>query len=187
MDINHYIIKVMKSLISDINLSINKKYFNSDEEIILNVKFAIDGLIRNMFNEKNWTDAYNKNDTQLKIKYGIKTIKIGIKKREIGKPINSYRKATFFWTRNPKLVNPSEKKRVWVQIIKNFNSYIKLHEDEIIKEFFYFDEILVLKSSELRIGTHNILVDIYATWQKHDYIEEDYIKKRSQEIQIIIN
>ncbi len=177
----------MKSFVSDLELTTNKNMFNTNEDIIINVKFTINGALPHVFNEKNWTDAYTKNDNQIKIKYGVKLIKNGIKKHDIGIAINTYRKASFFWTRNPKLVNPSAQKRIWVQIIKNFKSYIKLNEDDVLKEFFGFNENILLKSSELGSGSHKIVSEIYASWKKHNYIDEEYIKKRSQEIEIIIN
>ena len=78
----------MKSFITDLKLSTEKNTFNSNEDIMINVKFTIDGLLPHIFNEKNWTSAYNENDTQIKIKYGIKLIKNGIKKHDVG---NSYK------------------------------------------------------------------------------------------------
>ncbi len=177
----------MKSFILDIKLSTGKNTFNSNEDIMINVKFTIDGLLPHIFNEKNWTYAYNENDTQIKIKYGIKLIKNGIKKHDVGTAINTYKKATFFWTRNPKLVNPSEKKRIWVQIIKNFRSYIYLDTKNILKNLCGFNENILIRSSELGIGSHKIISEVYVSWKKHTYIEEENIKKRSQEIEIIIN
>jgi len=108
------------SIISEIQLVKDKDEFSSDERITINVKFSVMGSIRDDFNEKNWTEAYNKNDTMFKMKYGIKLVSGGLRKHEVGKPVDSYRKASIFWTRNPKLVNPMKEKRVWVQVAKKF-------------------------------------------------------------------
>src|SRR3970040_432795 len=92
-----------KNNISDINLIKTKDEFSSDEIITINVKFSIQGALREAFNEKNWTRAYNKNDNLFKLKYGVKLLTGGIRKHELGKSIDAYRKASLFWTRNPKL------------------------------------------------------------------------------------
>ena len=68
------------SSISDIELFIEKNGFSLDEDITINVKFSIQGMIRNVFTEKNWTKAYNKNDNTFKLKYGIKLFSGGFRK-----------------------------------------------------------------------------------------------------------
>ena len=174
------------SLISDIELNFNKDEFSSDENITMNVKFSVQGYIREQFNEKNWTNAYNKNDNLFKIKYGIKLVKSGIRKNVIGKSIDSYRKASIFWTRNPNLVNPHKDRRIWVQISKNFESFIRLTEKEVQEELFDFDEKMTFKASELGLGNHKISAEVYASWQKHLYIDPDNPKKNAKEIEIKI-
>ena len=84
----------------------DKDVYTADDSITLNVKFSLNGEVRNAFNEKNWTDAYEKYDNQFKLKYGIKIVSAGIRKHSVGKSIDTYRKASIFWTRNPQLVNP---------------------------------------------------------------------------------
>ncbi len=106
----------MASEISNLNLVKDKDVYASDDSITINVKFSLSGDVRNSFNEKNWTDAYEKNDNQFKLKYGIKLVSSGLRKRDVVKPIDTYRKASIFWTRNPKLVNPMKEKRIWVQV-----------------------------------------------------------------------
>ena len=133
VDINHYQRIMGESNISEIKLLKDKDEFSSDENITINVKFAVEGAIRDAFTEKNWTAAYNKNDNTFKMKYGIKLHTGGLRKHEI-KSIDSYRKAAIFWTRNPKLVNPNKKKRVWVQVAKNFEPFIRLTEEEVREE-----------------------------------------------------
>ena len=62
-----------------------------------------------------------------KLKYGIKLVSSGLRKHDVGKPIDTYRKASIFWTRNPKLVNPMKEKRIWVQVAKNFRANYKIN------------------------------------------------------------
>jgi len=188
VDINHYDrLKLDKNHISDISLTKSKDVFSLDENIEVAVKFSIQGDLREAFNEKNWTKAYNKYDNLFKLKYGVKLLSGGVRKREIGKPIDTYRKASIFWTRNPKLVNPMKEKRIWVQIAKNFEPFIRLTEEEVRQELFDFEEKIIFKASELGTGKHKIAAEAFASWQKHDYTEPFSIKSHAEEIEININ
>ena len=173
--------------ISDIELVTDKEEFSSDEEISIHVKFSVEGELRDAFNEKNWTEAYEKYDNTFKMKYGIKLQSGGFKKHTIGKEIDTYRKASIFWTRNPKLVNPMKDKRVWVQVAKNFKPIIRLTEEEVKQELFDFDEKITFKASELGTGKHKIGAEAFASWQKHDYIDSGNAKNHAKEIEITIN
>jgi len=180
-------IVMVGSNISEIELVKDKDEFSSDERIMIGVKFSVKGTIRDDFNEKNWTEAYNKNDTMFKMKYGIKLVSGGLRKHEVGKPVDTYRKASIFWTRNPKLVNPMKEKRVWVQVAKNFEPFIRLTEEEVKQELFDFDEKFNFNASDLGKGKHKIGAEVWASWQKHDYTETDSVKNHAKEIEIIIN
>ena len=187
VDINHYDrLSLDKSNISDISLTKSKDEFSLDDDIDIDVKFSIQGDLREAFNENNWTKAYNKNDNLFKLKYGVKLLSGGVRKREIGKPVDSYRKASIFWTRNPKLVNPMKKKRVWVQIAKNFEPFIRLTEEEVRQELFDFEEKIIFKASELGTGKHKIGAEAFVSWQKHDYTEPFSTKSHAGEIEINI-
>ena len=177
----------MASEISDLNLVKDKDVYASGDSITINVKFLLNGDVRNSFTEKNWTDAYEKNDNQFKLKYGIKLVSSGIRKHDIVKPIDTYRKASIFWTRNPKLVNPMKEKRVWVQVAKNFEPTIKLTEEDVQKELFNFDEPIILSASDLGKGKHKISAEVFASWNTHTYIEKNEEKIHSEEIEIEIN
>ena len=177
----------MASEISNLILVKDKDVYTADDSITLNVKFSLNGEVRNAFNEKNWTDAYEKNDNQFKLKYGIKIASTGIRKHDVGKPIDTYRKASIFWTRNPKLVNPMKERRIWVQVAKNFEPYIKLTEEDIQKELFDFDEAIILNASELGKGKHKVGAEVFVSWNKHTYIEKNEERMHSKEIEIDIN
>ncbi|MDH3277762.1 MAG: hypothetical protein OEM21_06645 [Nitrosopumilus sp.] len=175
------------SRISEISLINDKDEYSPNDTLEISVQFQIEGDIRNDFNEENWTKAYNNNDVSFKLKYGIKLTSGGFRKKEIGKSIDTYRKAAIFWTRNPKLVNPMKDRRIWVQVAKNFEPFIRLSEEEVRQELFDFNEKILVKASDLGSGTHKIGADVYASWQKHDYTESDNIKNNSKEIEITIN
>ena len=173
--------------ISTLNLVKDKDVYASDDSITINVKFSLSGDVRNSFNEKNWTDAYEKNDNQFKLKYGIRLVSSGLRKHEVVKPIDTYRKASIFWTRNPKLVNPMKEKRIWVQVAKNFEPIIKLTEQDVQKELFDFDEPVILNASDLGQGKHKVSAEVFASWNKHAYIDKNEEKTHSEEIEIEIN
>ena len=175
------------SKISEILLVNGKDQYSSNDTIEINVQFSVEGDIRNSFTEEKWTDAYNKNDVSFKLKYGIKLISGGFRKKEIGKPVDTYRKAAIFWTRNPKLVNPMKDRRIWVQVAKNFEPFIRLTEEEVRQELFDFNEKFLIKASDLGPGKHKIGAEVFASWQKHEYTDSDSIKNTSKEIEISIN
>ncbi len=176
-----------ENYISDVELVKDKDEYSIDETITINAKFSILGKIRDAFNEKNWTRAYNANDNLFKIKYGIKLQSGGFRKHEIGTPIDTYRKASIFWTRNPKLVNPMKERRVWVQVSKNFEPFIRLSEEEVREELFDFDEPITFRASELGRGVHKLSADVFASWQKHEYTDPDNVKKQSKDVSVKIN
>lgn len=176
-----------ESRISGIELTKNKDEYSLGDTIEITANFSIEGDLRDSFNEENWTKAYNNNDVSFKLKYGIKLLSGGFRKKEIGKTIDTYRKAAIFWTRNPKLVNPMKDRRVWVQVAKNFEPFIRLSEEEVRQELFDFKEKLTCKASELGKGRHKIGVEVFASWQKHDFTEPGNIKNNSKEIEVIIN
>lgn len=175
------------SKISEILIVDGKEKYSSSDTIEIRVQFSIEGGIRESFNEANWTQAYNNNDVSFKLKYGIKLNSGGFRKKEIGKPVDSYRKAAIFWTRNPKLVNPMKDRRIWVQVAKNFEPFIRHTEEEVRQELFDFNEKFIFKGSDLGPGTHKIGAEVFASWQKHDYTESGSIKNNSKEIEITIN
>ena len=177
----------MASEISNLVLVKDKDAYGVDDSVTLSVKFSLSGDVRNAFNEKNWTDAYENNDNQFKLKYGIKLVSTGLRKHDVAKPIDTYRKASIFWTRNPKLVNPMKEKRIWVQVAKNFEPIIKLTEADVQKELFDFDEQIILNASDLGKGKHKFGAEVFASWNTHPYNEKNEEKVRSEEIEIEID
>ena len=177
----------MTEIITGLEIVTEKKEFSQNDIITINVKFSLDGEIRNSFTEKNWTDAWEKNDNQFKLKYGIKLVSGGLRKHELGKSVDSYRKASIFWTRNPKLVNPMKERKIWVQVAKNFEPYIGLTEEEVRHEFLDFDEPITFNASELGTGEHKISADVFASWQKHSFIEKNEQKTSSDELRLRIS
>ncbi|MGI0082786.1 MAG: hypothetical protein ACREAG_05770 [Nitrosopumilaceae archaeon] len=174
-----------KSFIGEIELEKSNDKFKVDENITVNVKFSVMGALRESFNGKNWEKAYNKHDNIFKLKYGVKLYTAGLRKRELGKPIDTYRKAAIFWTRNPKLTQMAEKK-IWVQIAKNFEPFIPRTEVEAQQILLDFNEKLEFKASELGNGKHKIGAEVFVSWLEHNYSEATSLKSHSKEIEIEI-
>ena len=177
----------MVSTISNLELVKDKDEYSLDDNITINVIFSLNGVIRDAFNEKNWAIAWDKNDNQFKLKYGIKLVSGGLRKHGVGSPINSYRKASIFWTRNPKLVNPMKERKIWVQVAKNFEPYVKLTVEDTRKELFDFNEPIIVSASDLGIGNHKIGAEVFVSWNKHEYVEADQEKTHAEEIEVKIN
>ncbi len=79
----------MESTISNLELVKDKDEYSVDDSITINVKFSLNGDVRDAFNEKNWTVAWDKNDNQFKLKYGVKLVSSGFRKHDIGKTCQS--------------------------------------------------------------------------------------------------
>ena len=80
-----------------------------------------------------------------------------------------------------------KEKRIWVQVAKNFEPIIKLTEEDVRKELFDFDEPVILNASDLGQGKHKVSADVFASWNKHAYVDKNEEKTHSEEIEIEIN
>jgi hypothetical protein len=80
-----------------------------------------------------------------------------------------------------------KERRIWVQVAKNFEPYIKLTEEDVQKELFDFDEPIILSASELGKGKHKVGAEVFVSWYKHTYIEKNEERMHSKEIEIDIN
>lgn len=146
-----------------------KIVISQNEMITATVTFSVRDGLRDAFNEEAWKRAYDIHDNSFKLKYGVKVYTGGARKHTLGREIDSYRKASIFWTRNPKLVNPMKEKRIWVQVAKNFEPFIALTVDGVQSELFDFEERVRFDPSELGSGTHDVKADVSVSWQKHAY------------------
>ena len=172
-----------KNAISGVSLVKSSDKPGIEDNVTINVKFSVTGALREAFNEKNWEKAYNNHDNTFKLRYGVKLHTSGLRKKEIGKPLDTYKKVALFWTRNPKLTQMGEKK-VWVQISKNFEPSIPNSQSEAQQLFLDFDEKIQFNASELGVGKHKIGAEVYVSWFKHDYAEQFDETAHSKEIEI---
>jgi hypothetical protein len=165
-----------KSYINDVIIKSNEK--STEDSIKLKVSFSIQGLIREVFIQKNWEKSYDKHDNNLRI-----GIELDIKNN--GKTIETVktaRKAILFWTRNPKINH-----RIWVSIVKDETPYYPLKEEEARTILFDFEKDIELKRNKMKKGKNKISVTAKASWANHEYIGKDTITKDSniEDIEII--
>ncbi len=172
-----------RNTIDEVSVVRKHEKFGLNDNVLLNVKFSVSGALRQTFTEKNWEKAYNSHDNSFKLKYGVKLYTGGLRKKDLGKPLDSYKKAALFWTRNPKLTQMAEKK-VWVQISRNFEPFIPKNQAEAQQMLLDFDEKIQFNANELGIGKHKIGAEVYVSWLKHDYTESFDEKVHSKEIEI---
>jgi hypothetical protein len=148
-----------------------------DHPLTLSLSFRVEGSIRQDFSQKNWERAYNKHDNGFRM-----TIEVDLKSgRRTIVPIKFVRKASLFWTRNPKIPY-----RIWVSIVKDDTPHYPLSEEEARSLLFDVNEVIELSGSHhLDSGTHKLYTDIRVSWGKHQYTQPTEIKGRSNDIELM--
>jgi hypothetical protein len=153
---------LQRSFISDIKLGTSHETVSSDDIMTLSLGFKIDGLIREIFSQKNWERAYDKHDNGFRL-----TVLLELRVcRKTVDNIKFVRKAVLFWTRNPKLSY-----RVWISIIKDETPYYPLAIEEAKSLLFDVTKSIVLDSNLLKKGENQIQISIKVSWGKHVYTE----------------
>jgi hypothetical protein len=163
------------NFISDIKISELTDSGASNKQTALEIRFRIDGKIRDGFEQKNWERAYNKHDN-------IFRVTILLELRTTSKTISStklVRKAAFFWTRNPKIQH-----RIWIQIVKDDMPFYPLSVDEAKSLLFDFDKVIELDNMALDTKTNKINVRISVSWGKHNFTEPVEISGESETIEL---
>jgi hypothetical protein len=164
-----------ENFISDIKISALTDTGLASEQTALEVKFKIDGKIREVFVQKNWERAYNKHDNIFRV-----TINLEIRaKRTTIFSTKLVRKAAFFWTRNPKIQH-----RIWVQIVKDDMPFYPLSVDESKSLLFDFDKIIELDKGVLNTKSNKIGARITVSWGKHNFTEPIQISGESDNIEL---
>jgi len=148
----------------------------SGGQAALNLSFEIKGSIREDFNQKNWERAYNRHDNIFRIKIEV-TLKSSRKKILHSENL---RKASLFWTRNPKLPH-----RIWALIIKDDTSFYPSSIEEAKSLLFDVEKRFELKSNNLQPGNQNICAGIRVSWGKHYYSEPSELRAESNKVELI--
>lgn len=164
------------SFIASATLSKSQESVGPDHPFTLSLSFRIEGSIREAFSQKNWERAYNKHDNGFRM-----TIEVDLKSgRKTIVPIRFVRKASLFWTRNPKIPY-----RIWVSIVKDDTPHYPLSEEEAKSFLFDVNKVIELSGTQLDSGRHKLHTDIKVSWGKHQYTEPSEIQGRSNDIEMV--
>jgi hypothetical protein len=166
---------LQKSSISDIKLSTSHDTIRSNEILTLSLGFSIDGLIREIFSQRNWERAYDKHDNGFRLTVLLE-LRVG---RKAVDKIKFVRKAVLFWTRNPQLSY-----RVWISIIKDETPYYPLTIDEAKSLLFDVTKTIELDSKILKKGENQIQVSIKVNWGKHLYTDPTELQGQTKSIKV---
>ena len=90
------------------------------------------------------------------------------------------RKSCLFWTRNPKIQH-----RIWITIVKNDVPHYPLSIDEARSILFDVDELIELKGSDLKPGSHKLAAHLMVSWGRHYYIQPTKLTGKSKIINVI--
>ena len=153
---------MQRSSISDIKLGTSHESIRSNETLTLSLGFNIDGLIREIFSQKNWERAYDKHDNAFRLSF-LLDVRAGRKSID---EIKFVRKAILFWTRNPKLSY-----RVWISVIKDETPYYPLEVEEAKSLLFDVTKSIELETNDLKKGENQIQIGITVSWGRHLYTE----------------
>ena len=166
---------MQKSFISDIKLGTSHEIIGSNDTLTFNLGFNIDGLIREIFSQKNWERAYDKHDNVFRLTFFLELL-VGNK---VVDKIKFVRKAVLFWTRNPKISY-----RVWISIIKDETPYYPLTIEEAKSLLFDVTKTIELDSSILKKGENQIQISIKISWGKHLYTEPSELRGETNNVKV---
>jgi len=143
--------------------------------LTMSLAFKIDGLIREIFSQKNWERAYDKHDNGFRLSV-LLDIKVGRKNVD---SIKIVRKAVLFWTRNPKLSH-----RIWISIIKDETPFYPLTVEEAKSLLFDLTRTIELDGNNLKVGENCIRAYIKVSWGKHFYTEPSELHAETEIIKV---
>jgi hypothetical protein len=163
-------------MIGNVILStLQKEVKAGGEPAALILSFKIKGSIREVFNQKNWERAYNRHDNIFRIKIEI-TLKSSRKKIFRSENV---RKASLFWTRNPKLPY-----RIWILIIKDDTPFYPSSVEEAKSLLFDVEKIIELKANNLEPRNQNVYASIKVSWGKHYYTQPCELSIESNKVEL---
>jgi hypothetical protein len=173
-----------ESYISGIKLVPSASRIKMNEPLTLDLQFKVDGRVREVFNQQKWTEAYNKHDNVFSVKYMIKVQTGSVKKRDIVEPIKFVRKASFYWSRNPKLPPPPPEKKIWVMIVVDDRPNLPDSVEQAKSLIFDVKRPIELIGSSIGKGKHKLVANVSASWAKHLFTEKMDVAAKSNEVEI---
>lgn len=161
--------------IENVRLTSLRTGLNSDKRVTFRIAFTIGGKIREVFDQKSWERAYNLHDNLFRIKIDI-DLKSG--SRNLAHT-GSLRKASLFWTRNPKLPY-----RIWILIIKDDTTFYPSSIEEARSLLFDVEKDISLNVSQIDVGKQDVHAHIRVWWGKHQYTPSCELKSRTNKISL---
>jgi len=169
----------MSSQINNLRLESLLNRIDDESMIEFELSFSINGKIRDNFNQDIWTDAYSKHDNLFRLKYVIELL---TDKRRLIEPISFVKKASFYWSRDPKLPPLPPNKKIWVMIVSEDHPIIPSSEEEAKSLLFDVKKRIVLATSKLKKGENKVYTNIKASWGDHVFASKDEINATSNYI-----
>jgi hypothetical protein len=161
--------------IENVRLISPRTELDSEKRVTFRIAFTIGGKIREVFDQKSWERAYNLHDNLFRIKIDI-DLKSGFRKLAHS---GSLRKASLFWTRNPKLPY-----RIWIQIMKDDTTYYPSNIEEARSLLFDVEKDIALDASQIGIGKKDVHAQIRVWWGKHQYTPSCELKSKTNKISL---
>jgi hypothetical protein len=159
--------------IENVKLSSSRTDLKSNEQVTFRITFRIGGKIRQVFDQKNWERAYYLHDNLFRIKIDI-DLKSGSKKLVHN---CSLRKASLFWTRNPKVPY-----RIWILIIKDDTTFYPSTVEEAQSLLFDIEKELTVNASHFNVGEQEVHAQIRVWWGKHHYISTCELNSKTNKV-----
>ena len=167
----------MSSRIDDLRLVVSNSTVKADDIIDFELSFKVDGEVRQRFNQTVWSDAYDKHDNLFRVKY---VLNLGYEKGALMEPVTLVRKASFYWSRNPKLPPPPPNKKIWAMIVIDESPVIPISEEHARTLLFDVKYSMLLSGSRFEEGEHKVYAKVIASWGKHTFIVGEEISKKSE-------
>jgi hypothetical protein len=90
------------------------------------------------------------------------------------------RKASLFWTRNPKLPY-----RVWSLIVKDDTTFYPSSIEEVKSLLFDVEKEIIVNASQFDLGKHQIHAQIRVWWGKHQYTVPCELKAKTNKVSVL--
>ncbi|MEM2760935.1 MAG: hypothetical protein QXU32_08465 [Nitrososphaerales archaeon] len=172
------------SYISELKLLPSSTDVRVDEPLRFDVQFRVNGHIREVLNQETWTDAYDNHDTVFLIKYMVR-IQTASRKRDVVEPLKFVRKASFYWSRNPKLPPLPPDKKIWAMIVIDDAPHLPDSVEDARSLLLDVKRSVELVGSNIGKGKHKLSAYVSASWGRHLYTEPVDIEARSNEVEIV--
>ena len=169
----------------DFQLIPEKKLYDRDESVIVNLGFRVVGGLRESFIPDVWTVAWEENDKliRLTMNASLSLLRGRVLSRRIATIGKTVRKAKFYWSRDPDLPY-----RIWSAIIHEDGSapIIPTSVEDAKAKFLDITKQLEIPARALGRGKHAMVGSAKVSWGRRIYIEKGTVSGRSKRIEIVI-